>query len=78
MNGNSSNILIVAIAALALVITVLVFISINPWLLFGVPPVLWAIASIIRAIHGSTGDDQRPDDIRTADDAEVLHNAGDQ
>jgi hypothetical protein len=55
MNKNSLNVAIVAVTALLLVFMVLLFISINPWLLYGVTAVLWAITAIVKAINGSSG-----------------------
>lgn len=42
-------------AAVLLVVIVLVFITISPWMVLGVPAVLWAIAGIVKAINGSAG-----------------------
>lgn len=42
---------IVALSALSLTFLVLMFVAYNPWMLFGLAAVLWAIASIVRAIN---------------------------
>jgi hypothetical protein len=55
MSRNSLNVVVAAASALLLVFMVLMFISVNPWLLYGVAAVLWAIAEIVKAIHGVSG-----------------------
>ena len=47
--------------AVALVLIIMLFISLNPWMLVGISAVLFAVASIVRAVNGANGPD-RPDD----------------
>jgi len=65
------NIGIAAAAALLLVLMVLLFITISPWMLYGVTAVLWAIAGIVRAIRGAA------DDGPHADPHEPVHRSHD-
>jgi hypothetical protein len=53
---DSWNVAIAAIAAVVLVFMVLLFVTVSPWLLYGVSALLWAIAATVRAIHGNPGD----------------------
>jgi hypothetical protein len=53
MTKDPRNVVTSAGAALLLVVIVFVFITISPWMLVGVPAVLWAIAGVVRAINGS-------------------------
>ena len=55
--------------ALVLVVTILVFVCINPWVAVGLPAVLFAIAAIIRAIGG-------PDDTKAGDSPAATTNPG--
>ena len=48
------RIVILSIVTLVLVIVVLVFICINPWVAAGIPAVLLALAALVRAIGGGT------------------------
>jgi len=48
------NFLMAAAAAVLIVFMVLLFVSFNPWLLPGVPAVLWAVSGIVRAIDFSS------------------------
>jgi hypothetical protein len=57
---SSLNRIIAAAAALLIVIVVLVFSTINPALLYGVPALLWAVAGIVRAINGAGHDGKPP------------------
>lgn len=57
---NSLNLVIAATAALLILVAALVFISINPALLYGAPALLWAVAGIVRAINGSGKDGTPP------------------
>lgn len=50
---------ITALAALLLTLMVLTFVATNPWMLLGVPPVLLAIAAIVRAINATGGPSTR-------------------
>lgn len=53
MAQDSRTVTTSAVVAFLLVVIVLVFITISPWMLLGVPAVLWAIAGIVRAVNGS-------------------------
>lgn len=67
--------LITAVVALVLVLTILVFASTSPWLLAGLPPVLAGVAAVIRAIYNAPGGSTREDvdeEAGTEDDAPPL------
>ncbi|QXV63575.1 hypothetical protein CVV72_41180 (plasmid) [Amycolatopsis sp. TNS106] len=55
--------MIAAIAALLLVFMVMCFVSLSPWLLFGVPPILWAVKGIVAAINGAPDDEPTTEEI---------------
>jgi hypothetical protein len=78
MSKNFLNAAIAAVAALMLVFMVLLFISINPWLLYGVTAVLWAIAEIVKAIVEAINGPSRHDrlDQRGAADQHQLPDRG--
>jgi hypothetical protein len=71
MTRNSLNVVIIAVAALLLVFMVLLFISINPWQLYGISAVLLAISEIVKAINGPSGRD-RLDRRGAADQRELI------
>ncbi|MFC0435030.1 hypothetical protein [Kutzneria buriramensis] len=67
MTKDSRNVVISAVAALLLVVIVFVFITISPWILVGVPAVLWAVAGIVRAINGSADRERDSGNEKPAD-----------